>query len=219
MRRIFAIALASVLSVTAAGAHNQSTIDATIPPNEAGIEGGLYEWEAVGHTTIWRESNGKTDNGMFAWPDGRSHAYSTAYNDSKPDTIPESSARPDGRNILGLQLHNVCYGTFPAACDPAKGCRLNCSNRVPGPDCLNCHHSGVYLFTYLPWGYFANGKWVDGTKQDCEAWGGEFVERDEFVTGGLVPYDTQDPDVTLVAHLHAPATQCFPQGYGRAPTP
>jgi hypothetical protein len=203
-----------IVALTAAGAwaHPQDTIDLTLPPNEAGQQGGLYYWSAAGAATIWQETNTKIDGGMFAWPDGRSHVRGTKV----PVTGTDVPARPDGRNVLGLQIHNACYGTFPSACDPAKGCQLQCNNRVPGPDCLNCHHQGIYLFTYLPWGYFANGRWVDGSKADCEAWGGQFVTKD---TIRYQPPDYPDgyTDALLVSHNGTPASQCFPTGYGRKP--
>jgi hypothetical protein len=167
------------LTAATAFAHPQTSIDATIPPNPAGLQGGVYVWNAVGQTSIWQEANGKPDGGMFA--------------------------DPEGSKILGLQLHNVCYGTFPAACDPAQGCALNCTNVVPGPDCLNCHH-GDYLFTYLPWGHFANGQFVDGTAAGCAAADGVFVPKDTLLFG---QYDD------LTKHNGIPATQCFPAGYGQ----
>ena len=173
--------LALVLAAATAWAHPQSSIDATIPqPNPLDLQGGIYVWQAVGETSIWQENNGRPTDGMFA--------------------------DPEGSKILGLQLHNVCYGTFPLACDPSQGCDLNCVSPV-GPDCLNCHH-GDFLFTYLPWGYFENGLFVDGTEADCVAAGGEFVPKDNLVYG---QYDD------LTKHSGIPATQCFPPGYGKAP--
>src|ERR1044072_2166671 len=191
-RTSVATMLAIVLCAASAWAHPQRSIDLTTPqPTPAGLQGGLYVWSCVGETSIWQEANGEPTNGMFA--------------------------DPAGSKILGLQLHNVCLGTFtPSICDPANGpCDIGvigCANRaalVGSADCLNCHH-GNFLFSYLPWGYFgADGKFVDGTEADCLAAGGtRFVPKDRFVYG---QYDD------LTYHSGTPATECFPPGYGRAP--
>jgi len=186
-------ALALLIAAGTAGAHPQTTIDATLPENPTGLRG-FYYWEGQGVRTLWEEANGKADGGMFA--------------------------DPSGTDTLGLQLHHVCYGTFsPSAC-PGDGsaCSLDCGVTIPGPDCINCHHS-VHLFTYLPWGYFAGGRWVDGTAEDCEAWGGVFVARDtlhwSYVPGQT--YDTGNTEHVHLSHNRTPASQCFPAGYGKAP--
>jgi hypothetical protein len=189
--------LAVVLAAATAGAHPQSSVDGTLPqPNPAGANGGVYEWNAVSQTSLWEETSqrladGSLPRGMFA--------------------------DPSGDKILGLQLHNVCLGTFtPSVCDPtvapcppAPNCGDPAARAAGMADCLNCHHLSAgsgWLFTYLPWGYFQSGTFVDGTQAACEAQSGTFVPKDTFLYG---QYDD------LSKHLGVPATQCFPTGYGR----
>jgi len=180
--------LAIVLSAATVWAHDQSSTDLTIPqPNPLNLQGGFYEWVYQGETTLWQESNGKPTDGMYA--------------------------DPQGQKTLGLQLHNVCYGTFIPA---VPWSQLSCANApATGPDCLNCHH-GNALFTYLPWGYFVSGELVDGTQADCEASGGVFFARDTLLYAPS-GYDVHSPRDSATAHLGGPIVQCFPPGYGAAP--
>lgn len=170
---------------------------------------GLYYWQLQGVTGIFQETNGRATDGTFA---NRAGTTERVYTDAESQSI-----NPSGNAVLGLQLHNVCYGTFKPVTmkSDGSGCVVNPdpalyptpSDWPAGPDCLNWHHQAC-LVSYLPWGYFVAGRYVDGSRAACEKAGGNFVPKDTLVAG-------QYSDLT--AHIpNQPLTQCFPPCYGTA---
>ena len=98
----------------------------------------LYTWADHEWFVLWRESNGLGYPGMFR--------------------------QAQGLTTIGLQMHDVCLGTY--SLDQVKA--------------LN--NSWAYcLFEYLPW--------TEG-EQACLAAGGEFVPRDEYL--GVIPPPYQE---------------------------
>jgi hypothetical protein len=92
-----------------------------------------------GAEQVWIETNQKLDHGVYSY-------------------------RTDPAAATGLQMHNVCYGTFAQA-DVAA---------------YNADHYGLAFLSYVPW---------TGTADACAAAGGQFVPHDTLVggyDGGLV---------------------------------
>lgn len=128
---LIAFTLVTVAVAEPAAAHQKGAVLES-PTGER-----LYLFTDHGATSIWEESNGKTDHGTWA--------------------------NAEGTNDMGLQMHNVCYGSFTQA----------------DVDAWNADMAGYHVLSYLPF---------DGTVDDCAQLGGTSVEPDSLIAGDVRDY-------------------------------
>lgn len=133
---LVALTLGTLALLAPAAAH-QTLVDRTTPATPLGEGERFYVFSDHGATSVWQETNGVGAEGVYL--------------------------KATGGAASGLQLHDVCFGTFTPEEVAA----------------WNERHVGYSLVAYVPF---------DGTADECAALGGAFVPADTLVGGQVNEY-------------------------------